>query len=139
MLDLTYITVGKIVYAEPRPYMIDPTIEAMRCSKQLGNPSGHSSGALVTAISIFLDIFHGAQVGKINPSKHKFYRSCTYYSCLIFAIFYGLSMPYTRYFTGVHTLNQIIYGGLLGTWTALTMHFVFRDHIIKHIQTIIKW
>ena len=44
--------------------MIDTGIEAIKCSKGFGMPSGHSSASSLFAITVFLDIFHGYELGK---------------------------------------------------------------------------
>ena len=51
----------KIYYHQPRPYMASSTIEAMQCQGSFGNPSGHSSSSCLTALMLFLDIFHGSE------------------------------------------------------------------------------
>jgi len=38
----------------------------------------------------------------------------------------------------VHSLDQIIYGFLLGAWIALTMHFCFRPSIDSHLTTLLQ-
>jgi hypothetical protein len=52
----------KLAYASPRPYMIESKIEPVGCSKAFGNPSGHSSSAILIFIVGFLDFFHGLPV-----------------------------------------------------------------------------
>ena len=50
------MTIGKLTYAEPRPYMVDENIQAVVCEKYYGNPSGHSSGASLLFTTLFLDV-----------------------------------------------------------------------------------
>ena len=52
----------KMLYAEPRPYHLDSAIHPNKCKPTFGNPSGHSMAASVSAIVIFLDVFHGTPV-----------------------------------------------------------------------------
>ena len=58
-VDLAYMALGKLAYADPRPYFVDKDIKAFVCEKQFGNPSGHSSGTAVLVVTVFLDVFHG--------------------------------------------------------------------------------
>ena len=58
-LDKFYVSYFKLYYANPRPYMIQPKIEPISCSKAFGNPSGHSSASALFSIALFLDVFHG--------------------------------------------------------------------------------
>lgn len=48
----------KIIYRNPRPYMVSPELTAFGCSKSFGNPSGHSSLSACLYTSIFLIMFH---------------------------------------------------------------------------------
>lgn len=43
---------------------------------------------------------------------------------------------YTRFLVAAHSLDQIIYGISLGLWSGFTMHFLVRDNLMEHIQTI---
>ena len=56
-----YMSLLKLVYHAPRPYMISDIIIPLSCSNEFGNPSGHSAIASQFAISFFLDVFHGAK------------------------------------------------------------------------------
>lgn len=59
MVDRVVNAYMKLVYHQPRPFMIDKEIISYSCSKGFGNPSGHSSAAWSFAIILFLDTFHG--------------------------------------------------------------------------------
>jgi hypothetical protein len=48
----------KIIYRNPRPYMVSSELTAFGCSKSFGNPSGHSSLSACLYTSIFLIMFH---------------------------------------------------------------------------------
>lgn len=39
-----------------------------------------------------------------------------------------------RFYVGVHTLNQIVYGWLWGLWLAFYFHFVLRETTLGHIK-----
>lgn len=34
---------GKLLYHDPRPYMVDDLIQAVGCEREFGNPSGHAT------------------------------------------------------------------------------------------------
>ena len=101
-LDKGYVNYFKIAYNEPRPYMINSNIDPISCSRAFGNPSGHSSSALIVPIVVFLDIFHGKTMPGHEP---KFMSNPTYVICLFFAFFWSLTMPFTRYALGVHSID----------------------------------
>lgn len=48
----------KIIYRNPRPYMVHSEIIAFGCPKSFGNPSGHSSLSACFLTTLFLVIFH---------------------------------------------------------------------------------
>ena len=53
--------------------------------------------------------------------------------CLGFAA----SIYYCRLFLGVHSLDQVIYGGFLGLWFSLTLHYCLADWLIPHVDRIL--
>lgn len=132
-LDKLYISYFKLAYGEPRPYMIDGDIVSYTCSKAFGNPSGHSSGAFLAVIVVFLDTFHGRTLDFNEPL---FFKSWSRTICFLFGLYWVLTIPFTRYLLGAHSLDQILYGSSLGIWGGLSLHFVVRDHFIRHIQIV---
>ena len=48
----------KLIYRNPRPYMIYPEVQTFGCSKSFGTPSGHSSLTACLYTTIFLLAFH---------------------------------------------------------------------------------
>ena len=45
----------KLRYHDPRPFWSSEEVQAFKCSRQYGNPSGHSMTAFCTALLIALD------------------------------------------------------------------------------------
>jgi len=95
----------KLIYAEPRPYHLDPRILPFKCKASFGNPSGHSMASAVASVAIFLDYYHGTPV--TFKSKHdSFYHSWeSYILSLIISIYWLFSIPYSRYLGGAHSLD----------------------------------
>lgn len=58
-IDKALIGILKLVYTWPRPLYAFDKVEARSCSREFGNPSGHSSSAWAFALVLFLDFFHG--------------------------------------------------------------------------------
>lgn len=134
-LDKSYVNFFKLAYHDPRPYMINPNIVPISCSRAFGNPSGHSSSSLIVPIVLFLDIFHGKTY---KDHKPEFYAYPPYMLSLFVALFWPCTIPFTRYVLGVHSLDQILFGVTLGLWGGLTCHFVIRDHIINHVEESLR-
>ena len=96
----------KQFYHAPRPFMVNPMIKTMHCSKEFGNPSGHSTAAYFL-IAHFLDKFHGKEskyVGKRIQSL------ALYYLSLFLLCIYLVAIPYSRLLDGVHSIDQVLIG-----------------------------
>jgi membrane-associated phospholipid phosphatase len=130
-LDKSLISLFKLIYHDPRPYMASSDIQAYSCSKEFGNPSGHSFSSSLTFSMLFLDIFYGENVFKNNlvlNQDNKFLKAIFF----VLGLSWAASIPFSRYLLGVHSLDQVIYGSSLGIWAGLSMHFFLRDHILIH-------
>jgi membrane-associated phospholipid phosphatase len=141
MMDKVVNAYMKLVYHQPRPFMIDREIISYSCSKGFGNPSGHSSAAWSFAIILFLDIFHGMPHGKNQNELQDVYfpSNITYLIGLLFALSWGISLPFSRFILGAHSLDQLVYGSSVGVLLALTMHFFIRDHLLAHMEKVINF
>lgn len=56
--------------------------------------------------------------------------------CIV-AITFGLTIGYSRLFLGMHTMNQIVFGLILGVWIALSWHFIVCDSLMKHSHDLV--
>lgn len=57
---------------------------------------------------------------------------------LVAGIGFTAAILYSRLFLGVHSLNQVFFGALLGTWFALSYHFILRDPLFKLANDLIQ-
>jgi len=83
----------KLGYHDPRPFWVDPEIEAFDFSTSYGNPSGHSTKTFGLSILLWLDFAH---------TDHKWWLKILLLPC---AICWGVSVMYSRLFLGVHTID----------------------------------
>ena len=120
----------KQYFGEPRPFMVNSEINVMTCEKGFGFPSGHAMASANFAIVTFYDIFHGISDFDICDKKVKFYSKMSYFTGVVLAMWWYLSIPYSRYVMGVHSIDQIVFGTTIGTWSGLMFHFLLRDHIL---------
>ena len=51
---------------------------------------------------------------------------------LVVALVFAFTIAYSRLVLGMHSLNQIIFGLLLGTWLAFSFHFIGYDWVMNH-------
>lgn len=66
------------------------------------------------------------------------YRSWpSYILGLFLAIQWAVFIPYSRYLMGVHSLDQLVFGMMMGAWAGFTMHFLLRDHILNYYACVL--
>jgi len=55
--------------------------------------------------------------------------------------FAALGLPllvgFSRLYNGDHSMDQILYGWLLGLWLAFAFHLLLRDFILTHIRNLL--
>jgi membrane-associated phospholipid phosphatase len=132
---LFVMNLTKMAYHEPRPYMYSEAIQVFGCSAEYGNPSGHSIFAAAFDIFLYLDVFH-AQEDRSSRGKRPVWWSYLQAASLFVAVTLALCVGFARFYVGVHTINQILYGWLWGLWIALYFHFCLRVALISHIVSI---
>jgi len=109
------------------------------CNGQFGSPSGHSIDAFVFSMTLILDLYAPSKWSRdVFPSLNTREASTRKLAIMIL----GFSVPYQalivtdRLYLGKHTLNQTLFGSLLGLWLATFLHFCLRDKIYHHISLI---
>ena len=45
------------------------------------------------------------------------------------AITFGVTIGYSRMFLGLHSIDQVLYGWLIGFWCAFTMQYCVRPYL----------
>lgn len=108
----------KIIYCNPRPFWIKPKM-MHSCDMGFGNPSGHSfvSGCMYFSIwSVFTDFDY------FKKTKFGVFMK---YLLFYFFFLFVLSIMLSRIFLSVHSLNQVLYGFILGSATYFFFFNVF--------------
>lgn len=133
------VPIVKMMIVAPRPFWLDLEIEPYKCSLCFGSPSGHAFAAALAASAFFLDVFHGNLTTTMKnwSDERIFFSAWTYYSSLLFALLWILSMGYSRYLGGMHSLDQILCGNILGFYCSYIAHFLVRDPLIRYMDHII--
>lgn len=118
----------KILYHDPRPFYVDEDVQALHCSKSYGNPSGHTMYFTCVFPMLFYLIFHSKVKGyyslSLNNYKHKLIYKIIYVFTLAFFIFICVGGVFGRIYLGVHSLNQVLHGGLLGLTLFFYLFFI---------------
>lgn len=107
----------KMIYMNPRPYFMSNDILSVSHEKGWGNPSGHS----LTAVCFFLSLWRIMFQSKYLKYKENL-KSYSFLSTLILIFF----IMYSRVLIAAHSLNQIIFGGLLGFSVFYLFFFVLE-------------
>ena len=111
-LNIEINFIMKLWYADLRPFMEENSLYQGKCETSYGNPSGHST--LVTYIFLLLFVY----IKDINFIKENILIKYFILGTFIKLIFSVIS---SRVILGVHSINQVIYGSLLG----FDMFFIF--------------
>ena len=112
----------KSLYAEKRPYWVTDEISASDCSLGFGNPSGHMLNNTFFWMSLYLHAYHEVGIKPVRMSV-----MCTGYIIKMAATCIGISfiifLAFSRVFLGAHSINQVIFGTILGATFAIIGHY----------------
>jgi len=105
----TYLFGGliKLILAEPRPFFENEIItnHDYSCSIGYGNPSGHSTSGTAFYLALWHIIFESS---KLKEKKIIKYSSLAFICLLLLIIFFG------RFLSGTNSLDQLIFGLMIG-------------------------
>ena len=125
----------KMIYRNPRPYWKSDILDIV-CNSGYGNPSGHS----LVCLSFFLTISH-------ILTNFNFFRTTLKGKILRIVIFcFFISLAFlviiSRVLVAAHSINQVIYGSLLGISIYFIPIHIFSYHtyssekFIEHMYNI---
>ena len=119
IFDLHFHSLMKIWYGNKRPFWEDPELYKGICDGGFGNPSGHSISSVYLYFTLFIYIIDS-----------KTLENRTIIKIIIFLLFlvYTVLIILSRIILGIHSINQIIYGTVLGLFTSLLIVQVFKLH-----------
>lgn len=109
LVNQFFIQFFKLAYHDPRPYMINGKIKPYTCSTAFGNPSGHSSSASTFGLLIYLELFHATPISNSLSKLEKQVKITSnwpfYVIVTLLLIFWAITIPYTRFLMGAHSLD----------------------------------
>jgi len=108
----------KIVYGEARPYWISEDLKPA-LNMGFGNPSGHS----MSSIAVYLSIWHIIIENKFF--KNNFFLKVT---LLFFFLIIAVMVILSRLVLAAHSINQVLYGALLGIAVYLVHFYLYEMH-----------
>lgn len=108
----------KLLYGQGRPFLLDASIR-IACEGDYGNPSGHSLLSTTAYFSLAQILIDKYEIRKIQ--------SIILYSVLTIII---LLINFSRVILAVHSINQVIYGDVIG----FTIYFIVFQIIKPHLR-----
>lgn len=127
-LSIFIVCFLKIIYQSPRPVWVSDKIMNLSCEGGFGNPSGHSYSAFLFFLTIYeISINQNNFFNRDDNLYKKSFRIFMFVFTVILAILVCLS----RVVLGVHSINQIIYGSILGIITYIFIFYVFFEDLNK--------
>ena len=119
ILDLHFHSLLKIWYGNTRPYWEDPELFKGICDGGFGNPSGHSISSVYLYSTLFFYLYQTKRL------KNK---TITKVMLFLFFLVYTILILLSRLILGIHSINQIMYGSVLGLFTSLLICQIFKLH-----------
>ena len=107
----------KIFYANPRPFWINENLFKGECQGGFGNPSGHSMISFY-----FYMTFAYFFINDISKNNSKINIILSYLISFIWCCL----VAFSRLVLGVHSINQVIYGGSMGFMIFIISIIVFN-------------
>jgi len=92
------MNLAKLSYHSERPFWVQNNIQALRCTTQFGNPSGHAMVSLGRPLLLWLDYQQSCKKGFFSNAFIKFL-------LFLVTIAFALSIGYSRLVLGVHSLD----------------------------------
>ena len=121
----------KLIYSDPRPFWLNTILFQGKCETSYGNPSGHS------LMSFYFYLSFSYYLCQINKIKSNIIYKIGLY-CL--ALFIASLTAFSRLALGVHSVDQVLYGSLLGIFAFLIFAFMFKvyDMPLSHYLKFYK-
>ena len=116
---LHFHSLMKIWYGNKRPFWEDVTLFKGICDGGFGNPSGHSISSVYLYTTLFVYLIQTKMIEKKIIIK-----------ILLFIFFstFVLLVILSRLILGIHSINQVIYGAVLGLFTSLLVVQILKLH-----------
>lgn len=123
LIPIFITNILKIIYQNSRPMWIkEYNIEILSCSSGYGNPSGHAFSSTCIYLGFFFFFFR---------YNYKHINEKLKYAFLVLIIALIALIEYTRFYLNVHSINQLLFGSLLGTSFSVLIIFGVRIDLIS--------
>ncbi len=115
----------KLIYASPRPFWDESTLLKV-CEGSFGNPSGHA----MTSAAVYLSLTDILTDYDYFDRKNILLKVFIYFSSCVLI----LSICVSRVVLAVHSINQVIFGALLGIGMYYFFYHILEEHKMKGVE-----
>ena len=140
LLSYALCTFFKNLHNQLRPCWFDKQIPVIGMEDDFGNPSGHATncGAVAGAALLlyvmdnedfFLTLYERREDEKRRSSVLYSFPAKVVITVLLILSY--LLVVYSRVYLGAHSLNQVLYGMILGTYCDFVIFYLFRADLIE--------
>jgi membrane-associated phospholipid phosphatase len=123
LISIGSFSILKVVYSSPRPYFKNEKIETFGCEGGWGNPSGNC----LSSMAFYLTLWHIITDCKELRNQKLIKNIYLLVTCLLIVL-----IMFSRIMVGAHSINQVLFGGLLGFGIYYFLFFVLcirpNDH-----------
>ena len=141
VLCANFITINlKLIFHKPRPVEMWTDIWFFTCKDEFGSPSNHCAQFAAALVLILLDQYFPSswsrevfpELNKRSIRSHKI----SFLTNFVLIVFAQSFLSYDRLLLGMHSLDQIMFGTLIGIWCAACCHICLRDKTFSHFSGI---
>ncbi len=134
----------KLSYANPRPFFTSLEIKTFYCSGSFGNPSGHSiCSTFFYSSLLFYSLLHTRKEpifppDEEGPLRERVYLILKRLTTVVFLPAIIVVIIMSRVYLGAHSINQVLFGGLVGLYLSIFTNFIIFKPLKAHYFKIIQ-
>ena len=137
MYTTVYLGLLKDFFHCSRPFWVDGDIQAWGFEIGFGSPSGHAMTALTLIPSlILLFMVQNKDMGDIYIYKETIFGQFMRYLGIGVLIGFMPLVLISRVYLGSHSIDQVLFGGLLGALFVFAVFYLLREILIAHFYAL---
>ncbi len=125
----------KEIYHNPRLYFSSDSVAAISCGKGYGNPSGHAVTTVAVYGSLWVMVYEGDWK---DFFPQKWIRLFVKWTTLALALVIMVLTFFARVYLGVHSVNHVLFGALLGAWVVFCFGVALRPRVETYIDFVTR-
>ena len=131
-----------MIQYDGRPYWVSDEVKALMWNGSYANPSGHSLYFFASIPSMFYLFFYAKTRGKYAIGWNE-YRDTKcfkvfYVTIIVLWVAFGAPSIFSRLYLGSHTIDQLIYGTLIGLTCFFYWTYVLREPLHQYSYKFLR-